>query len=165
MWKYCNIIMVHKLVNITQSFKELVSVQYAFLWASGAPNSRASPGSPHSSYATVSMTLFLMFWAHDIASTVCISFKVVSILPPIFWWQQIGLSYCAASWKFGLVAWCNSNKKVSLWCNRCAARSVVVMLHVWYVIAFRFDSHLGNFPFFYFFQNFPFNFPNSSLRC
>jgi len=27
-------------------------VQYVFLWASGAPNSRAAPGSPHSSYAT-----------------------------------------------------------------------------------------------------------------
>jgi len=27
-------------------------VQYLFSWASGAPNSRAAPGSPHSSYAT-----------------------------------------------------------------------------------------------------------------
>jgi len=27
-------------------------VQYVFLWASGAPNSRAAPGSPNSSYAT-----------------------------------------------------------------------------------------------------------------
>jgi len=30
-------------------------VQYTFLWASGTPNSRAAPGSPHSSYATVSL--------------------------------------------------------------------------------------------------------------
>jgi len=28
-------------------------VQYVFLWALGAPNSRAAPGSAHSSYATV----------------------------------------------------------------------------------------------------------------
>ena len=28
-------------------------MQYVFLWASGAPNSRAAPGSPHSSYDTV----------------------------------------------------------------------------------------------------------------
>ena len=27
-------------------------MQYLFLWASGAPNSRVAPGSPHSSYAT-----------------------------------------------------------------------------------------------------------------
>jgi len=38
----------------------------------------------------------------------------VSISPPIFWRQQIGWSYCAASRTFGLVAWPNSNKKVSL---------------------------------------------------
>jgi len=31
-------------------------VQYLFLWASRAPNSRAAPGSPHSSYATASKT-------------------------------------------------------------------------------------------------------------
>jgi len=28
-------------------------VQYVFLWGSGAPSSRATPDSPHSSYATV----------------------------------------------------------------------------------------------------------------
>jgi len=32
-------------------------VQYVFLWTSGAPNSRAVPGSTHSSYATVEKTL------------------------------------------------------------------------------------------------------------
>jgi len=30
--------------------------------------------------------------------------KVVFILPPRCWWQQIGWSYCAASQTFGLVA-------------------------------------------------------------
>jgi len=35
-------------------------VQYVFLWASGAPNSRAAPGSSHSSYATVSDVIFLL---------------------------------------------------------------------------------------------------------
>ena len=47
----------------------------------------------------------------------------------------------------------NSNKKVSLAYSGCAARSVAVMHQVLYAIAFRFDSHLGNFPFFYFFKN------------
>ena len=67
--------------------------------------------------------------------------------PPRCWWQQIGWSYCVTSRTFGLVAWCNSNKKVSLSCNWHAVRSVVVMLHVSCGIAFRFDSHLGHFPF------------------
>jgi len=49
---YCNIIMVNKLVNTYTKLQEPVTVQYVFLWASGAPNSRAAPGSPHSSYAT-----------------------------------------------------------------------------------------------------------------
>ena len=37
-----------------------------------------------------------------------------------------------------------------------AARSVVVMLHVWYAIAFRFNSHFGDFAFFFltFFKTF-----------
>jgi len=43
---------VHKLVNIYTKLYEPVTAQYVFLWASGAPNSRAAPGSPHSSYAT-----------------------------------------------------------------------------------------------------------------
>jgi len=34
-------------------------VQYVFLWASGTPNSRAAPGSPHSSYDTVCFTAHL----------------------------------------------------------------------------------------------------------
>jgi len=40
-------------------------------------------------------------------------------------------------------------------CNRHTARSVEVTLHIGYAIAFQFDSHLGDFPFlfFYFFQN------------
>jgi len=86
--------------------------------------------------------------------------KVVSTLVPRFWRQQIGWSYCAASWRFSLVAWRNLNKKVSLSCSQRAARSVVVMLQVWYAIALRFDSYLGDFPFlfstfFVTFQTFP----------
>ena len=48
-------------------------------------------------------------------------------------------------------------------CNRHAARCVAVMLHVWYTIAFQFDSHLGDIPFlfFYIFQNFP----KFTLKC
>ena len=44
--------MVHKLVNIYSKLEEGFTVQYLFLCASGAPNSRAATGSPHSSYAT-----------------------------------------------------------------------------------------------------------------
>jgi len=44
--------MVHKLVNIYTKLLEPVTVQHVFLWASGAPNSRAAPGRAHSSYAT-----------------------------------------------------------------------------------------------------------------
>jgi len=36
---------------------------------------------------------------------------VVSILPAIFWRQQISWSYCAGSRRFGLVAWRNTKKK------------------------------------------------------
>jgi len=54
--------------------------------------------------------------------------KLVSILLPRCWWQQISWSYCAASRTFGLVAWHNTkkNKKVTWsgtqtlscsWCN------------------------------------------------
>jgi len=32
----------------------------------------------------------------------------VSVLPAIFWRQQIAWSYCAASWRFSLVAWHNT---------------------------------------------------------
>ena len=45
------------------------------------------------------------FWIH------CHFCKIVSILPSIFCWQQIGWSYCAASQTFGLVAWHNSSIK------------------------------------------------------
>jgi len=49
----------------------------------------------------------------------------VSILPAIFWQQQISWSYCAASRRFGLVAWCNTKKKVTLSGKRCPARGVI----------------------------------------
>ena len=51
---------------------------------------------------------------------------------------------------FDLVAWRNSKKKASLSCSQHAARGVVVMLHVWYAIAFQFDPHLGDFLFLFF---------------
>ena len=59
-----------------------------------------------------------------------INLKVMSILQPRVWQQHIGWSYCAISRTFGLVAWRNSNEKVSLSCNRHAAHSVEVMLQV-----------------------------------
>jgi len=39
--------------------------------------------------------------------------KVVFLLLAIFPWQQIGWSCCAASRRFGLVAWRNTKKKVT----------------------------------------------------
>jgi len=40
-----------------------VTVQYVLLWASGVPNSRPAPGSPHSSYTTVHTITFY----HDLS--------------------------------------------------------------------------------------------------
>jgi len=77
----------------------------------------------------------------------------VSIVPPRCCRQQIVWSYCAGSQTFGLVALCNSNKKVSLAHNRRTTHSAAVMHQVLYAIAFRFDSHLGYFPFLHFFKN------------
>ena len=51
----------------------------------------------------------------------------------------------------------NLNKNVSLSCNWHATHSVVVMRQVLYAIAFRFNSHLGDFP--YLFLNFFITFP------
>jgi len=52
---------------------------------------------------------------------------VANLLPRSCWWQQIGWSYCAASWSwtFSLVAWCNTKEKGHFvrntlscsWCN------------------------------------------------
>ena len=60
------------------------------------------------------------------------------------------------------VSWHNTIRMARSVChpiiNQCAAcSSVVVMLHVWYAIVFLFNSHLGNFPFLFFFnfQTFP----------
>jgi len=50
--------------------------------------------------------------------------KVVSMLPPRCWRQQIGWSYCAASRTFSLVAWRNIKKRVTLSGTRCPARGV-----------------------------------------
>jgi len=44
-----------------------VQLQYVLLWASGAPNSRTAPGSPHSSYATgvASFCSCKLLWRSD----------------------------------------------------------------------------------------------------
>ena len=76
--------------------------------------------------------------------------KIVSILAPILWGQQIGWSYCATSqtfaWSRGMTQFEQKGQFVmqSAWH---AVHSVVVMLQVWYAIAFWFDSHLLDFPF------------------
>jgi len=79
----------------------------------------------------------------------------VPVSPPRFWQQQITWSYCATSQTFSLVAWRNSNEKVNFSCNQRAARSVVVMLQVWYAIPFQLDSPWWlPFSFFHFFKTF-----------
>ena len=74
MWEYCNIIMVHKLVNIVciQNFKSqpLCNTVCIFMGL-GALNSRAAPGSPHSSYATeLTQFVFLPYFALTFAQNV-----------------------------------------------------------------------------------------------
>jgi len=61
------------------------------------------------------------------SETDSVKFKVVSILLVIFWWQQISWSYCAANRRFGLVAWHNTKKKVTLLWKRRPACDVTVM--------------------------------------
>jgi len=48
-WEYCNIIMVHTLVNIYKVLKES-HCSISILWASVAPHPRAAQGSPHSAH-------------------------------------------------------------------------------------------------------------------
>ena len=73
--------------------------------------------------------------------------KVVSILLAIFWWQQIGWSYCADSRRFGLVAWRNTKKKVTLSRKRHPACGATVMCYGCYANGFWFESHLADFNF------------------
>jgi len=73
----------------------------------------------------------------------------VSILPAILWRQQIGWSYCAGIRRFGLVAWRNTKKKVTLSGKRCPARGVMVRWYGCYVNGLRFDSRLADFRFFF----------------
>jgi len=48
------------------------------------------------------------------------------------------------------LAWCNSNKRVTLSFKQRGSRSVAVMRHGCYANGFCFDSHLVNFTFFFF---------------
>jgi len=52
--------------------------------------------------------------------------KVVSILPAIFWRQQIGARYCAGSRRFNLVAWRNTAKRCPVLCNGYALRITLI---------------------------------------
>jgi len=72
----------------------------------------------------------------------------VSILLAIFWWQQIGWSYCAGSWSFGLVAWRNTKKKVTLSEKHCPVRGAMVRSYSCYANGLRCDSRLPDFHFF-----------------
>jgi len=66
--------------------------------------------------------------------------KVVSILPPRCWRQQIGWSYCATSQTFGLVVWRNTKKKVTLSRTCCPGRVVMVRCYGCFANGLRFDS-------------------------
>jgi len=74
----------------------------------------------------------------------------MSILPPRFWRQLINWSYCAASRRFGLVAWRNTKKKLTLSGKWHPARGVTVMCYGCYANGFQLDSHLANFRFVFF---------------
>jgi len=76
--------------------------------------------------------------------------KVVSILPAIFWRQQIGCSYCAGSRWFSLVAWRNMNtkKKVTLSGKRCPAHGITVRCYGCYANGLWLESCLADFRFF-----------------
>jgi len=76
-------------------------------------------------------------------------FKVVSILPLKCWWQQIRWRYCAASQTFGLVAWRNTKKKVTLSRKCCPVHGVTVRCFGCYA-NLQFHSHLADFHFFFF---------------
>ena len=84
-----------------------------------------------------------------------LNLKVVSILPVIFWRQQISWSYCAARRRFGLVAWRNK-KKVTLSGKCRPAWGATVMCYGCYANGFRFDSHLADSLCFFFFAFFRF---------
>jgi len=84
----------------------------------------------------------------------------VYILLVIFWRQQISWNYCATSRRFGLVAWCNTKKKVTLSGKRRPARDVTVLCYGCYANGFRFDSHLADFRFVFFLCLF-----QALLRC
>jgi len=77
------------------------------------------------------------------------SFLVVSSLPVIFWRQQISWSYCVGSRRFGLMAWRNTKKKVTLLRKRYPAHGVMVRCYACYANGFRFDFHLADFSFFF----------------
>jgi len=67
-----------------------------------------------------------------------IIYNTVSILLAIFWRQQISWSYCSGSWRFGLVTWRNTKKKVTLSRKRCPAHGVMVMCYSCNANGFRF---------------------------
>jgi len=90
--------------------------------------------------------------------TNCLSFSdsihknnVVSILPEIFWRQQIGWNYCAGSRRISLGACSNTKKKVTLSRKRCPAHGAMVRCYSCYANDLQFNSRLADFCFLFFF--------------
>ena len=139
----------------------LSSIQYIFHWKTsdsnmGAPNVLRTP-----LQAPSNLVMFLTPAAQTLhkekdtvgttrASLSVISKKVVSILLVIFWRQQIGWNYCAGSRRFGLVAWRNTKKKVTLWEKCCSSRDVTVMCYGCYSMPIVFGSTLALLTFVFF---------------
>jgi len=86
--------------------------------------------------------------------------KIMSILPAIFWRQQISWSYCASSRRFGLRAWRKTKKKVALSGKCCPARGGMVGCYRCYANSLQFASCLADFRFLFFFVFF-----QAPLRC
>jgi len=80
--------------------------------------------------------------------------SVVSILPAIFWRQQINWSYSAGSRKFGLVACRKIKKKVTLSRKRCPAGGVWLGVMAAMLMVFGLTLTLPTFVLFFFFAFF-----------
>jgi len=73
-----------------------VQLQYLLLWASGAPNSRAAPGSPHSSnYATGlgPLNCNIRLWLRVAVNTAIASLKIFKNMLSCYVQHQVAVIY------------------------------------------------------------------------
>ena len=98
--------------------------------------------------------LWCSFWKADKGFHLGSVYFTCDILATLSW------SYCAGSRRFGLVAWRNTNKKVTWSGKRCFARGVMLTCYSCYANGCRFDSCLADFHLVFFFAFF-----QAPLRC